>query len=97
MSNTHEKYGTYYGKLVNVEDDEDLRFAGTSPELFEEMKSMGVKQIFLDQEGDEKYVDTMFFETDKNTDFKSLMCLLINEHPDEFSEESEHHFRVWFD
>ena len=99
MGNKHEQYGTYYGELENFEDNDNLQFADTNTEdLVNKMKECGVIEILLDVEDDnDDYSDTLFFKTDENTDFKSLIVLIVNTRPDEFSEESDHHFRMWFD
>jgi len=39
----------------------------------------------------------MFFETNDDTNFKELMEIIVNIRPHEFSEETTHHYRVWFD
>ena len=51
----------------------------------------------FDIEDDNTWTATMFFETDENTDFKKLMLLIVGYHPDEFTEETPNHFRLWFD
>ena len=62
-----------------------------------ELYDTGVKYIYFDITNDNSYSSTMFFETDENTDFKELMVLIGKFSLDEFSEESPHHFRMWFD
>lgn len=102
MRDTHPKFGTHYGVLTKVNAESELIYAncsiGESQNLYEDMLMVGVKEIFLDvDEEDETFSFTMFFSTDEGTDFKSLMIILTNLRPHEFSECKENHFRMWFD
>ncbi len=97
----HKQFGEYYGVLTPVNAESELFFAdnglGESQNLYEDMLMVGVKEIFLDIEDDDDYSSTMFFSTDEGTDFKSLMIIVTNLRPDEFTQFAEHHFRMWFD
>jgi hypothetical protein len=100
MSNKSEKYGTYYGTLV--EYFYDLSFGDYCDESLEDLvrkiRGCNVHKILFDIiDGDDNYSDTMFFETHRLSSFKELMTIMVNIRPHEFSEETPHHFRVWFD
>jgi len=99
MYNESEKYGTYFGVLVDFKDNPDLIYCdwGNTKDQMQRLYDYGVREIMFDIEDDEDYSNTLFFETDENTDFHSLMCIIANFRPHEFSEETEHHFRMWFD
>lgn len=102
MRDKHPKFGEHYGVLTKVNAESELIYADYSMEesqnLYEEMLMVGVKEIFLDvEEEDETFSSTMFFSTDASTDFKSLMIIVTNLRPHEFSECKENHFRMWFD
>jgi hypothetical protein len=101
MSHKHLKFGKYYGVLTKVDAESELiygaRGLGESQNLYEDMLMTGVKEIFLDIKDEEDYSFTMFFSTDEGTDFKSLMIIVTNLRPDEFTQFEEHHFRMWFD
>lgn len=100
MSKKSEKYGVYYGEIVNYKDNNNILFNGfdKTPKIMDKLYSYGVLEIYFDfEDGYDNYSSTLFFETDKNTDFKSLMVYIINLRPDEFTEETTNHFRMWFD
>lgn len=99
-----EKYGSYYGELIdyNVILEQEMPFSWRDYddirtfELIEKLKGCGVTEVVFDVE-DEDYSDTLFFSTNENTDFKSLLLIIGNIRPDEFSEESDGCYRMWFD
>ena len=101
MRNEHPQFGTHYGVLTKVNAESELFYADNnlveSQNLYEDMLMVGVKEIFLDVENEDDYSATMFFSTDEGTDFKSLMIIVTNLRPHEFSQKAEHHFRMWFD
>ena len=101
MIKQHEHYGAYYGNLVNSDElNYGFVYAGLDENetetMISSMKDAGVVDIWFDIE-DEYWSDTMFFQTDENTDLKKLMLIVTNIGPNEFSEESDNHFRMWFD
>lgn len=99
MSKRSRKYGAYYGELIEANDN--IIYCDWDEEstqgLIKDLKECGVTEILFDVEDDNDYSDTVFFETTENTDFKKLLLTIINCRPDEFSEETPHHFRMWFD
>jgi len=103
MRKKSKKYGTYYGELVNykkLQDHDEFYYFGSKDirKDTEKMYNCGVKEIVFDMDVYSDGSATMFFETDKNTDFKKLLLLITNNfRPDEFSEETPYHFRMWFD
>lgn len=103
MFKKSKKYGTYFGKLVSSDKvNEDFHYNYNweqydTEKIIKKFKECGVTEILFDIEDDEDHSDTMFFETNENTDFKKLMVYIVDCRPDEFSEETEHHFRMWFD
>lgn len=92
-----EKYGTYYHKLVKYEQGLYFNDIQETNKLIKKMFNCGVTEVYLDVEEDEDYSDTLFFGTDENTNFKELMFIVMNVKPDEFSEETPYHYRMWFD
>ena len=94
-----KKYGTYYGELVPYNEELSYNDWGTNDtEIFiENIKAAGVTEVVLDIEDGNDYSSTMFFETNEKTDFKELMLMIAAVRPHEFSEETENHFRMWFD
>lgn len=102
MENNSAQYGTYYGTLTDcISNTECFAYNEMSrtdtQKLLDTLYNAGVKNIFLDVVGSNNWSDTLFFETDDNTDFKELMVIIANVRPTEFSEEMLHHFRMWFD
>lgn len=103
MSKTHEGYGTYYGNLVTLEQAQEIsdRFSFAdvtdTEDFVNTLKFLGVKEILFDLEDDCDYSDTIFFKTDAETHFKELMVFICSHRPDEFSQETADHFRMWFD
>jgi hypothetical protein len=113
MANKHLFYGNYYGELLSIEniinridedeEDEFIEFSFNDlrsseiEDMIKNLKSYGVVEVLFDVEKLNDHSDTMFFKTDENTDYKKLMIYLIEFRPDEFSEESNNHFRLWFD
>lgn len=99
MRNISAEYGSYYGKLL--EYDNHIIYSdwtdSQTEEFIEKLMNAGVVKVFLDVENGDDYSSTMFFETTDNTDFRELMVLIANIRPHEFSEETPHHFRMWFD
>jgi len=100
MKDRSKKYGKYYGTLtpyfydINFRDlcDDDLE------EFIDELLKCGVKEILFDSdESDPECSDTLFFETDEKTDFKSLLTVIASKHPGEFSEVTQYCFRMWYD
>lgn len=41
--------------------------------------------------------DTLFFETDQDTNYPELMVLITKLRPDEFDQQTPNCFRMWFD
>lgn len=100
MSRKHAKYGTYYGDLYSHQEmiENEFSYSDIDTESFiNELLECGVVEILFDVEEGEDYSDTVFFEVDDNTDMCSLMCLIANKRPHEFSMESDKCFRMWFD
>lgn len=99
--NIHEKFGDYYGELVEITPDTEIIYAdcslGETQSRVEEILDTGAKSIFFDVEDDEMYSSTMFISTDSNTDFKELMLIVAKMRPHEFNEITPYHFRMWFD
>ena len=94
--NKSKKYGTYYGKLVPYNGQCYSYWSDKETENFvENIMAAGVTEVLLDIE--DEVSSTMFFETTDKTDFKELMLMIVNARPHEFSEETENHFRMWFD
>jgi CTP:phosphocholine cytidylyltransferase-like protein len=101
MNKKHEKFGTYYGELIKVDSSTEYEFSDFSvketQEFIAELEKSGVKEIYLDLEPGCIFSDTMFFKTDDSADFKHLLGVITIMRPHEFSEVSEHHWRMWFD
>ena len=106
LGNIHKGFGTYYGDLLTykqalIETEEEFTYSNWSFEATEEfvkdLLEAGVEEILFDLDDDNDYADTVFFKTNEKTDFKSLLSIITAKRPDEFSEESNHHFRMWFD
>lgn len=103
MHKKSKKYGTYFGKLVNYKKvNEDFKYNynwndSQSEKFLKELEECGVTEIVFDIDDYNDDSNTMFFETNENTDFKKLLVLIATSLPDEFSEITEHHFRMWFD
>ena len=106
MYNTHPAYGTYFGNLVTYEKaleltDENFTYANfhfnETSDLVETLKTLGVEEILFDLEGGEDRADVVFFKTGDKTLYRELMVYICGERPDEFSQESPDHFRMWFD
>ena len=75
-----EKYGTYYGNLINFKDNQDLILNDWDGYTLKEMNKLyaaGVKEILFDIEDNDTWTATMFFETDENTNFKELMKIIV--------------------
>lgn len=94
-----KRFGSYYGELVRVYIDSDLKFTDIddTEDLIQQLLDVGVREIYFDINDGNDYSDTMFFSTDKLTDFKELMIIIACVKPDEFSEESPYNYRMWFD
>ena len=99
MRNESEKYGTYYGELTPYNSEHYYGYWDLSEtqDFVENIKEAGVTEVLLDIEDGDDNSSTMFFETNDKTDFKELILMIVAIRPDEFSEESENHFRMWFD
>ncbi len=94
---TNKKYGTYYNILK--EYNENISFGDyygkALSELVVNLLNIEVLEILFDC--NDNYADTMFIKTDYTTDYKELMKIIVKLRPNEFSEESPNHFRIWFD
>jgi len=99
-----EKYGKYYGELVEFDYISHMTYSDWSERetsLFcENLEECGVTEILFDVENGEnenEYSTTLYIETTDKTDYKKLMMLILSKYPDEFSEETNNHFRFWVD
>jgi hypothetical protein len=106
MYNTHPAYGTYFGDLVTYEQALELTgenftyvnfHHNETRDLVETLQILGVEEILFDLEGGEDRADVVFFKTGDKTLYRELMVYICGERPDEFSQESPNHFRMWFD
>jgi len=107
MFNKDAHYGTYFGELKNFEEmqfetNENFSYSGCNSsedteEFVNKLRATGVKEILFDVEDLNDHSDTLFFKTDDSTNYRELMVLICAKRPDEFSEESPCHFRMWFD
>ena len=104
MHKKHEKWGYHYGEISEAEDIknwEDFSYNDwgqeSTLEFIQELEDLGVKDICFDVEDEKDYSDTLFFHADEKTNWRGLLVLLMNKRPDEFSEETPGHFRMWFD
>jgi len=104
IENKSEKYGKYYGELVDFDYTANMIYSDWSERetsmFCEQLEEYGVTEIIFDVEDGEnenKYSSTLYIETTDETDYKKLMMLILSKHPDEFSEETNNHFRFWVD
>jgi hypothetical protein len=99
MSKQHERFGNYYGVMTPW--NPSLHFANMDLQetetFMKSLKDVGVVEIYLDIDDDNDWSSTLYFTTDENTDYKTLMVIITKQRPDEFSEESSCAFRMWFD
>jgi len=65
--------------------------------MVNDLRELGVVEILLDVLNGDDYSDTLFFKTTEETNFKDLIVMIANIRPHEFSQETPHHFRMWFD
>ena len=102
MRKTHYKYNEYYGELITYDTFVEngygyAQWHGYETEKFVKLlEENGVINILFDLNRDDN-ADTLFFEITDKTNVKKLMLLIVKEKPDEFSEESNNCFRMWFD
>lgn len=102
MYNTHENYGTYFGELKTIEEDEIVFYSPVgdreaTEEFVEDLINLGVEEVLFDVEDLDDHSDTCFFKTGERTDWQNLMTFVAEKRPNEFSRESDNHFRMWFD
>ncbi|MCK9446121.1 hypothetical protein M0Q50_04425 [bacterium] len=97
MSKKDDKYGNYYQELVKYEDGIYFNDIQKTNKLVKKMFDCGVTEVYVDVKDGTDYSDTLFFGTDKYTNFKELMSIIMTIRPDEFSEETPYHYRMWFD
>lgn len=104
MSKHSDKFGTYYGEIVEVtpeqyeNGDTDLLWNDNveTADVIAELHAAGTT-TFMDVEDGDDYSATLFIVGSIGTDWKAVMLTLMRYRPDEFSEESENVFRAWFD
>lgn len=100
-----KKYGNYYGELIKfkIKNDEvipdNIKYHcfNNTTEFIKSLFNCGCTEVVLDVDDDNDYSSTLFFETDDKTNFQELMVIIVPMRPDEFSEETPNHFRMWFD
>lgn len=100
MNKKNEKYGVYYGELVEFDYTTHMIFSDWTERetsiFCEKLEECGVTEIMFDIIKN-NCSDTMFFETNNETDYKKLMLEIHSKYPDEFTEETLNHFRIWMD
>lgn len=100
-----EKYGKYHGILTKfqliggevIPENITYRDFDDTHDIIKSLFRCGCTEVCIDVEPDEEYGDTMFFETNSKTNFQQLLTILVPLRPDEFTEETPGHFRMWFD
>lgn len=97
MSKKDDKYGYYYHELVKYEPGIYFSDLQETEEIVNKMISCGVTEVYVDVRKDSDYCDTLFFGTNDKTNFKELLSIVMSIRPDEFSEETPYHYRMWFD
>ena len=98
MTNKSEKYGIYYGELVEFDYTTGMIFSDWGERytsmFCEQLDECGVTEILFDIEKDVP-TRSLYFETTEKTNYKKLMLEVFSKHPSEFSEETNNHFRMW--